>query len=316
MQYTVFLSMIASALAAKSFGVITIHSGSIYQNSGLSVSGDSVGVGSGSFLDLVLNDDGTLADKTSKKYLNAKDGSLVSLSSTAQKGFAISNTALTLDGTEPFVVCSGKLADGKACSDGVSVRLRVVSEKDSDNYHPGSGTTTSSTAAPTTLVTKTSAAASTTHLTKTSASASTTSATASLATDGTITPGKKFGVIAIHSGSDVQNAGIKQVADHPHVFSVGGTEGSDLTISFADDKTSLVDSNGRGVNVDSSTGEVGSVAPFGRAPATTGFSISDQGHLTFDKSENFFACPSGNGYSLTEKSCENGISIALRVVYA
>lgn len=307
MQYAVFLTMIASALAAKSFGVITIHSGSIYQNSGLTVSGDSVGVGSGTFLDLVLNDDGSLADKESKKYLNVKENSEVSLTSTSQKGFAIKNSALTFDGTEPFVVCSAKLAEGNACSDSVGVRLRVVSEKDADNYYPSSDSTSTAPHS-TTLVTKTATAA--------AATTTTAAAAASLATDGTITPGKKFGLIAIHSGSEVQNSGVMQVSEHPHVFSVGGSQGSDLTISFEDDKTSLVDSNGRGVNVDSSTGEVGSVAPFGRAPATTGFSISSEGHLTFDHSEDFYACPSGNGFSLSDKSCEGGISIALRVVYA
>lgn len=299
--------MIATALAAKSFGVITIHSGSQYQNAGLSLSGSEVAVGSGKYLELVLNDDGSLADKVSGKYLNVKDGEKVSLTSTAQKGFSISSSALTYDGHQLFEVCSSKLAYGDACSDGVGVALRVVSEESSDNYYPGSSsasssatsTSTTSTNTPTTLVTKT---------------ASTTTAATSTAAG--VTAGKKFGVIAIHSGSDVQNAGIKQVPEHPHVFSVGGTDGSDLYLSFQDDKTSLVDGNGRGVNVDSNTGEIGSVAPFGRAPATTGFSISEDGDLSFDESEGFYACPSGKAYSLSNKSCEGGISIALKVIYA
>lgn len=304
MQYAVFLSMIASALAAKSIDVITIHSGSQYQNSGLTLSGNSVGVGSGTFLDLVLNDDGSLADKVSKKYLNVNDGKEVSLTSTAQKGFAVKDLELTFNGAQPFVVCSSKLATGKACSDSVGVGLRVVVEKSSDNYYPDSAATTTIASTtkvnPTTLVTKTA----------TSATAASTSSPA------TVTAGKKFGVIAIHSGSDVQNAAIKQVPDHPHVFSVGGSQGSDLTVAFQDDKVTLVDANGRGVNVDPYTGEVGSVAPFGRAPATSGFSVSNDGHLTFSNSEGFYACPSGNGYSLSDKSCTGGISIALKVIYA
>lgn len=94
---------------------------------------------------------------------------------------------------------------------------------------------------------------------------------------------------------------IKKVDSHPHVFSVGGDEGKDLVVLFQDDWTSLVDEDGRGVNVDSNTGEVGSSAPFGREPATPGFYIEDN-RLKFNGEDHWRACPGGGDkYSLTNK---------------
>lgn len=108
---------------------------------------------------------------------------------------------------------------------------------------------------------------------------------------------------------------IKKVDSHPHVFSVGGNAGEDLVVQFQKDEESLVDSTGRGVNVDPNTGEVGSVAPFGRAPATKGFSLLGK-HLRFDNADHWRACPSGeNQFSLTIKDGPGCKTIQLEVEF-
>ncbi|QEL63027.1 hypothetical protein CJJ09_005220 [Candidozyma auris] len=101
----------------------------------------------------------------------------------------------------------------------------------------------------------------------------------------------------------------------PHVFAVGGDEGKDLVVNFQDDGTSLVDEDGRGVKHDSNTGEVGSVAPFGREPATPGFGINGD-HLVFEGRDDWKACPSGpDKFSLSDGDCEGGTNIVLQVVW-
>lgn len=310
MQYTVFLSMVASALAAKSLGVVSLRSGSKYQFAGLFEDDKSILVsGGGTEAKLVLNDDGTLGETSSNKYLTVGDKGAIVLSSKPQKGFSVDGQYLEYDGKQEFAVCpDNKLSFGEdICSGSLGISLRVMSQKDAPEFKPGSSET------PSTTTCTTKAAATTTTKTEPTKPAEPKAPSAQTAAN--VEPGKKFGIIAIASGSQVQNAAIKQVDSHPHVFSVGGNEGNDLTLSFQDDKTSLVDSNGRGVNLDSNTGEVGSVAPFGRAPATTGFSIAD-GELTFDNSKDFYACPSGNGYSLSHKECVGGTGIGLKVIYA
>lgn len=106
---------------------------------------------------------------------------------------------------------------------------------------------------------------------------------------------------------------IKKVDSHPHVFSVGGNEGNDLSVKFQDDGSSLVDDSGRGINVDGDTGEIGNVAPFGREPATPGFSVKD-GRLLFNDEDHWRACPSGDDkFSLTNKDGEGCKTIILEV---
>ncbi|XBA50430.1 hypothetical protein SBP28_005005 [Candidozyma auris] len=116
-------------------------------------------------------------------------------------------------------------------------------------------------------------------------------------------------------GDQFSNTPIKKVDSHPHVFAVGGDEGKDLVVNFQDDGTSLVDEDGRGVKHDSNTGEVGSVAPFGREPATPGFGINGD-HLVFEGRDDWKACPSGpDKFSLSDGDCEGGTNIVLQVVW-
>lgn len=115
-------------------------------------------------------------------------------------------------------------------------------------------------------------------------------------------------------GGQFQNTPIMKVDAHPHVFSVGGTLGKDVVLEFFD-TSSLVDQDERGINLDSSTGEFGNVAPFGRAPATPGFSINGD-HLIFAGKDNWLACPSAPGvYSLANNNCIGGTHIVLQVVW-
>lgn len=112
-----------------------------------------------------------------------------------------------------------------------------------------------------------------------------------------------------------QNTPIKKVDEHPHVFSVGGDKGKDLEVHFSGDDGSLSDQNGRGVNHDPATGEVGNSAPFGRGKPTPGFSI-DGDHLIFEGKDNWRACPSSDSeYSLANNDCVGGTPIVLQVVY-
>lgn len=322
MKYIAFLSMIASALAAQGFGVVTIRSGSEYQYQSLTLSGDKVIIGSsGQQIDFVLNDDTTLADSKSDKYLNIVNTEFV-LSSTPQEGFAIQDEQLVYDSKDTFLVCPSDSIVGFAstCEGGLGISLRVINPTTVAECKPGhsSSTSTESTSSAVTSHSKSHHTTLTTSCTSSVSTSSkteeTSSATSSAASD--IIPGKTFTLVAIHSGSEFQYVPIKNVPSHPHVFSVGGDEGSNLVVSFQDDKTSLVDLTGRGVNWDSKTGELGLVAPFGRQAATTGFSIVD-GDLALDGKQEWKACPSGTDrWSLATNDCTGGTAIALKVIYA
>lgn len=293
MKFAAILAILATALAGQSFSVVTVNSGSEYQYLLLTNSDGSVVAGSsGSEIDFVLNADGSLVDTKSSKYLNVKDGNFV-LSDTAQTGFSIEDdTHLVYNSEDSFGVCSDlKVAFDLSCDGFTGVLLHVESITDVDDVKPGSSDSSTTT---------------------TSESSATTSAT----TSDEITPGKKFGLVVINSGTQFQNVPIKKDTSHPHVFSVGGDAGSDLQLAFSDDKSSLVDQDGTAINLDQSTGELGDVAPFGREPATTGFSIVD-GYFAYNGDQGWRACPSGeNIFSLANSDCTGGTDIALKVVYA
>lgn len=279
--------MLATALAAQGFNVVTIRSGSQYQYQSLSTQDSKVIIGSDQGINFVLNDDGSLGDTTTNKYLNIKDGQFV-VGDSAQTGFSILDGHLVYNNEDNFLVCpsDNTVVFNAGCDGSLGIALRVINQSEVDEFKPTEPTTTAEAPKPT-----------------------------ETASNDEIVAGKQFHLLAIHSGSQFQYVPIKKVDSHPHVFSVGGDEGDDLTVSFQDDKTSLVDSTGRGVNWDSNTGEVGNVAPFGRAPATQGFSISD-GDLTLNGQQNWRACPSGpNKWSLATNDCVGGTGLALMVVY-
>lgn len=263
----------SSTVDGDAISVTIIRSGSKFQYSSLSDNDNNVFAGEGDALDLVLKKDGSLFDQASGKYVTVSSSGNVTLGDTSFKGFTIEDGQLEYSNKKAFGVSS----DGQlvfGSDDGEGVVLR----------------------------------ASQTSLGTSSSSLATASASSS-----SFGPGDKFHLQVIRSGSQFQYASIKKVPDHPNVFSVGGDNGEDLELAFSDDKSTLVDQDNRGIQIDSKTGEFGDVPPTGRTQATSGFEIKN-GYLTKD-GVTFYACPAGdNRFSLTTKSCDGGDSIALSAI--
>lgn len=296
MKFTATLSLLTLASianAAQKFGLVTIHSGSMLQYQSIITNGDDpsllIGLnGNGYF---TLNDDNTLTDFNGKLIGLTSDGALKEEGAdgvTISNQFGITDAHLTINGKQNFIACPKDngyyLAAGSDCANGVGIALLAQQITQID-----------STTATTPSTTKTESPTTTTATTSTATPAST---------------GKKYGLVTIKSGTDFQYQAIKKVDSHPHVFSVGGSEGEDLVFTFNDDG-SLVDQSGRGIYVDPTTGEIGNVDPFGAQKASTGFAIKDS-DLTFDGVDGFYACPSGeNVYSLSKNECTGGTGVAL-----
>ena len=317
MQVLPFLTLLATALAGQSFHALIIRSGSQYQYTSFTASGSNVIAGGSDYLNLVLNSDGSLIDSTSKKYIHVGDDKLVTLTDKAQTGFSFKNGYLAFNGDSGFQACTGgQIELDSKDSSCLGVAVRAYSPQEVPDVS-GSGSSPATTTASTVSSASSSAPSKTATSSVSSASSSASaSASSSASASATAQAGKKFGLIAIHSGSNVQNAGIKKVKEHPHVFSVGGSAGDFLTLAFDSDNTSLVDQDGKGINLDQTTGELGDVAPFGRQPATKGFSIDNE-HLNYNGSSDWKACPTGEQtYSLSKNNCTGGIDIVLRVIYA
>lgn len=302
MQLTSTLSLftLASlATAIKTFGVVTIRSGSSFQYASLSADSGKIYVGgnSGNELTFTLLDNNTLIDKSTGLYIYLNENNEFVESEKLDTKFSINNGYLTT-GKTAFYPCptDDKKYALKSVCDGskTPVALKVVNEQDT----------------PTTLTTKTATSTTTTKPKPTDEKpAEEKPAEAAPASDQKV----KFGVISIHSGTQFQNQAIKKVDSHPHVFSVGGSEGSDISFVLSPDGT-LVDQDGRGVYHDSNTGELGNVDPWGQQKPTPGFSIKDN-HLVLDGHDNWKACPSGGDkFSLANNDCTGGTGIALHVI--
>lgn len=276
------LTLAAVASAAKTFSMITIRSGSKLQFASVSNHDDKILLGAdGDSLVVILNDDGTLVDAHNGKQIFANDKKLIVEGSQKDAKFGIGDRDyLTYDGKESFVACPTdgddyQLALDGGCSDSQGVALLVQGVKDI-------GTTTTTTTTPTPEPTPPADSK------------------------------KDFGLVAIRSGTKFQHNPIKKVESHPHVFSVGGTEGEDLKLTLKDDGT-LVDQNGRGIMVRPS-GEFGDVSPWGDEAPTQGFAIQDC-NLVLNGKQDWKACPSGdNQFSLAVNDCTGGTGIALLVV--
>lgn len=269
-----YLFVVATAFAGQSFNIMTIRSGTQFQFQNVFQSDNKVFVGSGTSINFILNDDGTLCDPDSQKWLDIDDSGLWIFSDNSLGGFSINNGHLMHNSKDSFMVCpdDDHVEVDSSNPNGVGIIMKVVNQNSCDDWmHPQT-----------------------------------------MVTSGII-PGKQFTLFAV--GNNFNNVPIMKVDAHPHVFSVGGTDGSGLVVSFQSDKTSLVDLTGRGVNLDPSTGELGSVAPFGRAPATPGFTIPNF-DLAFQNSQGWRACPSGvNQFSLALSQCVGGTDIVLKVKY-
>lgn len=283
------LTLVAIAQAAKEFGLVTIHSGSQLQyQSVLTKDNDpTLYVGSGGDERFTLNDDGSFVGSDGKKFgftdagVATEEGNGI----TASTSFGLDSESLTYDGKQIYRACPNANKDGyvisiKDCTDGLGVVLRAVDIKDVESKEEPKEEEPKE------------------EEPKKEAPSDQPS---------------NFGLITIHSGSNVHLAGVKKVDSHPHVFSVGGDEGKDLTLSFNSDG-SLHDQDGRGVYVDPNTGEIGNVDPWGQQSASTGFSVEND-DLEFQGNAGFWACPSGgNKLSLSRNECTGGTSVALHVV--
>ncbi|CAH2354867.1 hypothetical protein CLIB1423_19S01750 [[Candida] railenensis] len=289
------LTLVAIAQAAKEFGLVTIRSGSQLQYASVLTKDNdpTLYVGSGGDARFTLNDDGSFAGSDGKKFgftdagVATEEGNGI----TASTSFGLDGESLTYDGKQIYRACPNANKDGyvisiKDCTDGLGVILHAVDIKDVESKEEESKEEEPKEEEPKKDEPKEEAPSD---------------------------EPSNFGLITIHSGSNVHLATVKKVDSHPHVFSVGGDEGKDLTLSFNSDG-SLHDQDGRGVYVDPNTGEIGNVDPWGQQSASTGFSVEND-DLQFQGGDGFWACPSGdNKFSLSRKECTGGTGVALQVV--
>ncbi|OJD32339.1 cell wall protein [Diplodia corticola] len=119
---------------------------------------------------------------------------------------------------------------------------------------------------------------------------------------------KYFGGLAIHSGSDIQNAGVSASKNslwlnHAQDASCD-KQGTDFATFYIQDGAAYlystsatpqqlyVDRSGMGRgNIGYTTG----AQPTPKNSERTGFAVSESGYLTFDGSDAFYACPSTDG---------------------
>lgn len=278
----------AIAAASSTFSLLSIRSGSSYQYLSIGATGGNLVLTSDGVI-FELKDDNSLYDTKNKKYITLSDGLYIE-TDTADKTFSVQNGYLT-HGSDAFYACpSGKIiklassCDNKAGSP-IALSAREI----------------------TTTVTS-SATKAVDPITTTIEKPTTTEVVVAEST------GKvQFGVVAINSGTQFQYASIKKVAEHLHVFAVGGEAGNAVTFTLHEDGT-LTDQDGVGINWDSNTGELGDVSPWGTEKPASGFSIED-GNLVLNGKNNWKACPSGeNVFSLANNDCTGGTGIALHVV--
>lgn len=123
---------------------------------------------------------------------------------------------------------------------------------------------------------------------------------------------KLFSVKAIAANTDFHQTPINRLEENPHEFLVGYHDGISVDLNLKSDG-SLVDSDGRAIDVDSN-GLVGGVAPIGRNKASNKFSI--QKSKLLHENVNFYACPSkSNKVVLSTQECEGGTKISLEVTH-
>ncbi|CAN3373597.1 hypothetical protein DIURU_000595 [Diutina rugosa] len=295
------LSAIASVVAAdKLFGAIIIRSGSKFQYGSLDIAGDAVHVNDkdgDKIENFRLLEDGTLQDDATKKFIVIGDNGDVEVADEGKPGWSVDGDHLSYsahgfeacptDGEKYFLHWSDNVADQCEGGTGLSIRALDVHDVASENKDDEGDKQDNND-----------------NQQQQQQQKEDQNPPAFEQKDG-------FGLVAIHSGTDFQNQPIKKDDAHPHVFSVGGSAGRDLTLILKDDGT-LVDQNGRGVFV-GNNGDVGNVDPWGEQQATGGFSVKD-GNLYFNNEQSFYACPGGpNSFSLTVKGWDGCTGLQLKV---
>ncbi|CAN3365963.1 hypothetical protein DICA2_E30922 [Diutina catenulata] len=133
-------TLLSIAAAAKTFGVVSIRSGSQFQYAELTQKSDSVFVGkTGDAIKFVLNDDGSLVDSSTNKYVVVGDDKKVSESDKADGSkWSVDDNRLKLNDKEYWYACEDgsnyKLSTGDC---GTGIALHTVDEKEADEVKPG-----------------------------------------------------------------------------------------------------------------------------------------------------------------------------------
>ncbi|PVH14500.1 uncharacterized protein CXQ87_002641 [Candidozyma duobushaemuli] len=136
MKFSIFAT---AAAAASTFQIMTMRSGTPYQGGRLGSSSGSVVYNGGSEIKFVLNDDGSLADKNSEKYLAVEDGWFV-FTDSPQKDFSLDADRLAYKDTPSFGICpdeDGKISFNGTCGNYTGVAFQAVGKKFTLGYHPG-----------------------------------------------------------------------------------------------------------------------------------------------------------------------------------
>lgn len=305
-----------TAAAALTFQIMTLRSGTPYQGGRLGLSSGQVVYAGGSEIKWVLNDDGSLADKNSKKYLTVEDGWFV-FSDTAEKTFSLDADRLAYNDEPSFGICPddhGRVQFNGTCSDYTGVALQAVGKKFSFGYHPDrfhwpgeEPESSSASESPHTTIAK----------------REPTNAGGAIYDPLNTNPasiqepkpknGEEFSLtVSKNRGWFWHWTKIKKFDLHPHVYSLSRKSGKEVKFLFQDDGKSLTDSDGRDVIV-RDNGEMGEVAPDGHEKALPYFDVKN-GYLLFNGDSWWWACPNDvDDLYVSKKECENGKAFNFRV---
>lgn len=296
------------AAAAQTFQITVVRSGTPYQGGMLGASSEKVVYGGGSEIQWVLNDDGSLADKNSEKYVAVEDGWLV-LSDTAQKSFSLNADRLAYNDAPSFGICpddqDGVQFNG-TCSNYTGVALQAISKKFTLDYHPdgiqfpGKPTSTSE-----------QGPSSVTNFDN-SSTLRTTIAKRDFGNGGGVisatfsTPPRQKGtdyllMTAKSRGWLWHWLTLKKVDSHPEVFSVSRNEGKEVRFSFEENGV-MYDMDGKRLIV-RENGEFGEVKE-GEEPLT-GF-LQDGVLLLYKGDPWFYACQKAEDELYVYKTKKDG----------
>lgn len=281
MKFTIVSTLLFTlpiAISAREFGLLVIRSGSIYHYSSILSKNDKLILGSRTDYSVNLNQDGTVTNADGSKYLSQNDDNQYVFGKIKDPEFGITQNHFTSKGS--WYACpasDGTVYLTSKCDDGLPITLLAIA-------------TTRSTTLSTSTIIRPSGAGVPILEKKDAASL--------------------YNVVVSCGACSVNSAAIKRVEGHPHVFSVGGDDGTNVQFKVFSNGT-MVDGTGRGIYVNSGTGEVGLVSPWSDQVATAGFSIVGN-KLAFKNLITFRSCPAGSGAaSLSVLDCMGGVSIAL-----
>lgn len=128
MNFLTILTIISTVFAAKTFSVITIRSGSKFQYLSISSVDGRIYVGGNSNIDFLLNDDDSLTNTRTGKFINVEHNFLIEADEAIAK-FKIQDNYLYSLNTQGFYACP--IDDDSyylgllECNKGTPIALRV-----------------------------------------------------------------------------------------------------------------------------------------------------------------------------------------------